>query len=122
MQINGAQLATAFSPKSLVLQDNARKPVTIDIKASLEVNDEPNRSDPTSAKIVQSNQAPIMVNEQQQARFVRFFSVNDFSASSPRQNTVAQKSNNILPQGVQAYLKVEATNLESRIRLLDETV
>lgn len=123
MQIHGAQLATAFSLRSSVLQDDARKPVTIDVKASLELNDEANNSSLASAtKIVSPSQASIMVNDQQQARFVRFFSVNDFSPSSSSQDSPLQTIFASLPKGVQQYLNVEATSLESQQSLLDEIV
>jgi hypothetical protein len=71
MQINGGQFATAFSPKSLELQDNARKPVTIDVQAILERDAASTSSYPV--KIVPPSQASIMVSDQQQAQFVRFF-------------------------------------------------
>lgn len=119
MQINGAQLATAFSPKSSVLQDNARKPVTIDVKPSLELDNEQNNSTSSLTQIEAPSQASIMAKDRLQARLVRFFSVNDFSRHSTSQNTSPQTS---LPQGVQHYLKVEATRFESQQSLLDETV
>jgi hypothetical protein len=118
MQINGGQLATALSPKTLELQDNARKPVTIDSKARLELNDASTSSSPV--KMVPPSQASIMVNDQQQAQFVRFFSAN----TSPINNKdiTSQASVAKLPNGVQQYLQVIATSLEFQQRLLDETV
>jgi hypothetical protein len=117
MQINGGQLATAFSPKSTTLEDRIRTPVTIDIKPGLELNDKPNNTALASAKTVPPSQASIRLNDQQQAGFVRFFSANDLSEPSLNETKF-----DTLPKGVQQYLKVEATSLESQQNLLDETV
>lgn len=122
MQINGGQLATAFSPKSTTLQDNARKSVTIEIKPSFDINDKPNTTALTSAKIVPPSQASLRLNDQRQAGFVRFFSVNDFSRFPISQDSAAQAKLDSLPDGVQQYLKVESTSLEAQQSLLDETV
>jgi len=67
MQINGTQLATVFPQKLLEPQDNARKPVTIDVKANLEFDVESSGSYPV--KIVPPSDAEIRVNDQQQAQF-----------------------------------------------------
>ena len=116
MQINGAQLGTLFSSKSPSLQENNRAPVTIDGDAYTELL-------PTSSiKSVVTRQAPITVNEQQQARFVRFFSVSEPSsaASNPYSLQVATPS---LPKGVQQYLQVAATfNTGAQQGLLNEIV
>lgn len=123
MQINGGQFATTLYPKSLELQDNVRKPVTIDVKARLEVNDVASTS-LGRVKIVPASQASIMVNEQQQAQFVRFFSASALPLPSPLNNKeiTSQASVAKLPNGVQQYLQVAATSLEFQQRLLDETV
>lgn len=119
MQINGAQLTSLFSPKLQALQDNTRKPVTIDVKASLELNDPPSYSALTlGTQIKSSSQVSSQTNDLQQAQFVRFFSVNDFAHSSTNQDSRSQ----VLPQGVQHYLKVEAMSLESQQRFVNERV
>jgi hypothetical protein len=120
MQINGGQFATALYPKSLELQDNARKQVTIDVKASLELNDTSTSSYPV--KIVPPSRASIMVNEQQQAQFVRFFSASALPSPLNNKDITSQASVAKLPNGVQQYLQVAATSLEFKQRLLDETV
>lgn len=40
MQINGAHFATAFAPKPLELQEQTRKPVTIDASGSFKLEDD----------------------------------------------------------------------------------
>jgi len=120
MQINGGQLSSVFSPKLLELQDNARKPVTIDLKAILEIDDQSTTLYP--AKIVPPSQASIMVNDQQQARFVRFFSVSDLPSPLTNKDTATLSNITKLPNGVQQYLQVAATSLEFQQKLLDETV
>jgi hypothetical protein len=120
MQIYGGQFATALSPKTLELHDNARKPVTIDLKASLELNDTSTSSSPV--KIVPPSQASIMVNDQQQAQFVRFFSASALPSPLNYKDITSQASVVKLPNGVQQYLQVAATSLEFQQRLLDETV
>ena len=115
MQINGAQLGTLFSSKSPSLQENNRAPVTIDGDAYTELL-------PTTSKSVVTRQAPITVNEQQQARFVRFFSISEPSsaASNAYSPQVATPS---LPKGVQQYLQVAATfNTDTQQGLLNEIV
>jgi len=101
MQINGAQLASVFSPKLLELQDNTRKPVTIDLKATLEVYDQ--STTPYLIKIMPLNQASIMVNDQQQAQFVHFFAVSDLPLTN-KDTTKVSVAN--LSNGVQQYLQV----------------
>jgi len=120
MQINGDQFAKAVYPKSLELQDNARKPVTIDVKASLELNDASTTTYPV--KIVPPSQASIMLNDQQQAQFVRFFSPSALASPLNNKDIISQASVAKLPNGVQQYLQVAATSLEFQQRLLDETV
>lgn len=120
MQINSAHLASIYPPKLLELQDNTRKPVTIDVKASVEFDADLNS--PSSTKIVPPNQAAIRVNDQQQAQLVRFFSVNDLSSPMTSIDTPSQASYAKLPNGVQQYLQVAATSLEFQQSLLDETV
>ena len=122
MQINGGQFATALYPKSLELQDNARKPVTIDVKANLELNDESSNSNSYPVKIVPPSQESIRVNDQQQAQFVRFFSASDLPSPLNNKDITLQASVAKLPNGVQQYLQVAATSLEFQQRLLDETV
>lgn len=121
MQINSGQFATTLAPRSLELQDNARKPVTIDLKASLELDDATStRSYPV--KIVPPSQASIMVNDQQQARFVRFFSANDLPSPISNKDATSQTNFSKLPNGVQQYLQVAATSLQFQQSLFDETV
>lgn len=120
MQINGGQFAINLSPKLLELQEHARKPVTIDVKASLEIDDSSTRSYPV--RIVPPSQASIMVNDQQQAQFVRFFSASALPSPLNNKDITSQASVAKLPNGVQQYLQVAATSLEFQQRLLDETV
>lgn len=120
MQINGAQLASVYPQKLLQLQDNTRKPVTIDVKASIEFD--ATSSDFYPVKVMPPSQASIRVNDQQQAQFVRFFSVNDSTSPLTNRETISQASLAKLPNGVQQYLQVAATSLEFQQSLLDETV
>ncbi len=122
MQINGAQLATVFPPKLLELQDNVRKPVIIDVKPSLELDAASFSSYPV--KIEPPSQASIMFNDQQQAKFVRFFSATDSTLPTPLNNkdTTSHTSVEKLPNGVQQYLQVAATSHEFQQSILDETV
>lgn len=122
MQINGGQLTSIFPAKLLEPQDNARKPVTIDVKASVEFESAFNDSYP--AKIVPPNQAAITFNDQQQGQFVRFFSLNESPSSLMNINkeTTSQANFAKLPNGVQQYLQVAATSLVFQQSLLDETV
>lgn len=120
MQINGSQFATTFTPRSLELQDHVRKPVTIDLKASLELDVA--STSPYSAIIKAPSQSPILVNEQQQVRFIRFFSASDLPSPLNNKDITLQASFAQLPYGVQQYLMVAATGLEFQKSLLDETV
>jgi hypothetical protein len=121
MQINGAQLATVFSPKLLALQNDARKPVTIDVKANVEFDAASTGSSPaTFAPSI--SQSSILLNEQQQARFVRFFSASDLPSPLDNKDMTSQASVAKLPNGVQQYLQVAATSNEFQQGLLDETV
>lgn len=120
MQINSAHLAAIFPQRLSESQENARKPVTIDVEASVEFDAELNRSSPS--KSVPSTQASISVNEQQQAQFVRFFSVNDLPLPLTNIDTPSQTSFAKLSDGVQHYLQVASTNLEFQKSILDETV
>ncbi len=117
MQINGAHLATAFAPKPLELQEQGRKPVTIEAEANFNIEDE------TSAQI-QTNtppvQAAIGVNDAQQARFVRSFATNDEASTSPPPNdTLSRKP---LSQGVQQYLQIADLQNKPVESILDEIV
>jgi len=97
MQINGAHLATVFAPKPLELQEQTRKPVTIDASSSFKVEDEPS-SRVNSGR--PSTQADIRANDSQQSRFVRFFATNDELSTSTKGPSQQ------LPQGVQQYIQV----------------
>lgn len=122
MQINGVQLAAVFNPKLVPFQDNVCKPVTIDDKASTELDVTSYNLYPV--KYMPSHQVSILVNGQQQAQFVRFFSTTDLASSSSlmHKEITSQASFAKLPNGIQQYLQVAAINLESRQSLFDETV
>tara|TARA_R110002050_G_scaffold9504_2_gene33469 strand:+ start:45498 stop:45872 length:375 start_codon:yes stop_codon:yes gene_type:complete len=124
MQINGAQLATVFPSKLLEPQDNTRKPVIIDVQATVELDTSSTNRYPV--KGVPPNQSSLIVHEQQQAQFVRFFAVTDLTPAS--HSLLSNKENSTqtsfaqLSKGVQQYLQVAATGLEFQQGLLDETV
>jgi len=116
MQINGAHLATVFAPKSLELQEQTRKPVTIDATSSFKIEDE------ASSKVEaesQSIQAAITVNDGQQAQFVRFFATGN-EASHPPQGVYSSATP--LPQGVQQYIQIASLQSELRQSVVDEIV
>jgi len=116
MQINGAHLATVFSPKPTELQEPVRKPVTIDAEPSFKLENE--RS--SQAKVdTQAVAAEIRVNDGQQARFVRFFSVSDDPSSK---SSKAPLNSTPLPQGVEQYLQVASLQTEPNQSYLDEIV
>ncbi|HEC60379.1 hypothetical protein LCGC14_0897160 [marine sediment metagenome] len=124
MQINSGQFASVFPQKLLEPQDNARKPVTIDVKANVEFDGISTADSSTKIAAFRTSDAAIRVNEQQQAQFIRFFSINESSSSlintdkqTPSQTNLVQ-----LPKGVQQYLQVAATDLQIKQNLLDETV
>jgi len=117
MQINGAHLASVFAPKSLELQEPARKPVTIDASSSFKLDDEPNSQAKPESQAVQ---AAITVNDGQQAKFVRFFAARDEASSSTQQNLPSQTLP--LAQGVQQYRQVADLQSEPARTVLDEIV
>ncbi|NOQ93620.1 MAG: hypothetical protein GQ547_03170 [Methylophaga sp.] len=116
MQINGAHLATAFAPKPITLQEQVRKPVTIDAISSFKLEDKPSPQEKVNTP---ASQAAITVNDGQQARFIRFFSTSD-EVSSPTQKESA--SPRPLPQGVQQYLQVSNLQNQPAQTYLDEIV
>lgn len=115
MQINGAHLATVFSPKPTELQEPVRKPVTIDAEPSFKLENEPS----PQAVDTQTVAAEIRVNDGQQARFVRFFSVSDDLSSKPSKERL---NSTPLPQGVEQYLQVASLQTEPNQSYLDEIV
>jgi len=116
MQINGAHLATAFAPKPLELQEQTRKPVTIDATASFKLDD----AAASQVKAApQAQQVEINVNEGQQARFVRFFSTSDELSSSTQKTASSAPP---LPQGVQQYLQIAELQNSPTQSIVDEIV
>jgi hypothetical protein len=112
MQINGAQLANLYISRPSTLDDKVRAPVVIDGK-SFKVDDTPQQVSPSLT------QQRIELNDTQQSRFIREFSIND-EPSSSSQLQVIKPSN--LPEGVQQYLAIARIDDNDGIQLLDETV
>ena len=109
MQINGAHLATAFAPKSIELEQPTRAPIIIDA-TSFDIDEQ---SKPVLES--QETQQARIVNDEQQARFIRLFS----TAAEPSVNDSKSQS---LPKGVQQYLQVAQLNSDDGQQLLDERV
>ena len=111
MQINGGQVTSAFSPKTLGFEDRARPPVVIDAPSTFNVSKSKSLVNTSTIVSPASN-----VQAQQQSRFVRTFATQ----SDPITST--DNGPRKLPVGVQQYLQVSQLSSEVSQRLLDETV
>jgi len=116
MQINGAHLATAFAPKPLELQEQTRKPVTIDASPNFKLEDDASAQVKSEAQTVQ---ASITVNDGQQARFVRFFAASDDVSSNSQQESPSFRP---VPQGIQQYNQIANIQNQPEKTYLDEIV
>ncbi len=111
MQINGAQLAIAFSPKSSELQNASRTPITIDAKSTFEGTGEI----PSPTKIQpQPNQQAITTKDVQQAQFIRLLVADSESSTQPESK--------VLPVNIQQYVQISKLSSESSFGLFDETI
>jgi paraquat-inducible protein B len=115
MQINGAQLAAVIYPKTSEFQRQARSPVIIDVK--LTVDSVEKASHEVSSDLSLYRQA-ITTHETQQTRFVRLSATTEQPASNSRSSDQSAP----LPRSVQQYLQVADSTSELPQRLFDEIV
>ena len=116
MQINGAQLANLYSSKPSGVEDKVRAPVIIGGN-SFKVE----KDAPQAARVVRPVTADaIELNDEQQSRFVRSFSLNESSSESVASQQAKQEP--ALPASVQQYIQVSRISDNSREPLLDERV
>ncbi|PCJ30389.1 MAG: hypothetical protein COA90_09510 [Gammaproteobacteria bacterium] len=115
MQINDAQLATAFIPSAFEAKEVTRAPVTIDVKPVFEVD--------KTAKDAQKNkpspvQATLIVSDEQQAQFVRQSAVSDTSLKT-LDNSQQSKP---LSHAIQSYQRAADVSLGPIESVIDEIV
>lgn len=115
MQINGAQLAAAFSPKTIEFQQQTRVPVIIDVKPTVEFDEKTSRQTSSDRSL---NQQAITTVEAQQARFVRLLA----NTEQPSSNNDSADQSEPLPRSVQQYLQVADLTSEQSKSLVDEIV
>ena len=110
MQINGAHLAPAFVSKNTHVQDKTRSPIVIDGESGFRLEDESSTS--LKADFVRT-QDDIIVNDQQQARFVKLFST---------ENETDKSTLSSLPKGIEQYEQVADLPTQITSQYIDEIV
>ena len=113
MQINGAHIAPVFV-KNTSEQDKIRSPIIIDGKSGFKLEDESSVS--LTADIVRA-QDDIVINDQQQSRFVRLFSIENESGRSFNQPLELPS-----PKSIKQYEQVAELPAQITSQYIDEIV